>query len=214
MKVLNVMQKKSPIIRYALIALSGLFLCAVLDIIWQYNRTPTLYGGVIEPPKAMPGFTLQSSRGDVSLQDFKGKFVVLAFGYTSCPDVCPTVLADIRQAIAKLEPREAAQIQVIFVSVDYQRDTPEVVDAYVRNFDPNFLGLSGSQAQINQVTSDFGIYYKLNSPDPKTGFYSVDHSAVALVIDQTGALIMTWPFDMPADKIGADLRTLVWQAQR
>ncbi len=208
------MQKKASILRYALIALLILFVFAVLDLVWQYNRAPTYFGGVINPPKQMPDFTLQSVNGDVSLSDFKGQIVVLAFGYMSCPDICPTVLADLRQAALKMDPREAAQVQVIFVSVDYLRDTPKLVDAYVRNFDPTFLGLAGSQDQINKVTSDFGIYYNLNQPDPETGFYTVDHSSVVLVLDPDGALVMTWPFDMAVDKITADLRTLAYQAQR
>lgn len=202
------MKSQARFIWSSMLVLSVLLVVAVLNLVWQWNRPPTFYGGVIEPPKELVDFSLQSTTSLVHLSDFRGKYVILAFGYTSCPDVCPTVLADLGQAFAKLDPAQSERFQVIFVSVDYKRDTPDQVAAYVQNFQSDFLGLGGSQEQIDQVTGDYGIYYQLNQPDPKTGFYTVDHSAVVLVIDPDGRLMMTWPFDMQVDKITADLKAL------
>ena len=136
----------------------------------------------------MPGFTLQSSNGPVSLDSFRGKYVLVYFGYTSCPDICPITLATLTEALAKLGTKKAEDFQVIFISVDYKRDTPQISDAFAKKFNANFIGLGGTEAQINQVTQEYGIYYKLNPPDPTTGFYSVDHTALVQVLNPQGAL--------------------------
>ncbi len=170
---------------------------------------PTYYGSVIDPPKAMPGFTLQSSNGPVSLDSFRGKYVLLYFGYTSCPDICPITLATLTEALAKLGTKKAEEFQVIFVSVDYKRDTPQISDTFAKKFNSNFIGLGGTEAQINLVTQEYGIYYKLNPPDPATGFYSVDHTALVQVLTPQGALILIWPFGTQPDQETSDLATLV-----
>ncbi len=175
--------------------------------IFQYNMPPLIHGSIIEPPKAMPDFTLQSAHGPVSLSDFRGKIVVLYFGYISCPDVCPTTLAGLRQALNNLG-KSADQVQVLFVSVDWKRDTPDKMASYVSAYRPDFIGLSGSQEQIDAVTRDFGIFYQLNPPDAN-GFYSVDHTASVQILDRQGNLIMTWPYGLsPADLLD-DLKVLV-----
>jgi protein SCO1 len=175
--------------------------------VYQLTMPPQIHGSIIDPPKPMPDFTLQSARGPVSLSEFRGKIVVLYFGYTSCPDVCPTTLANLRQALNDLG-QQADQVQVILVSVDWKRDTPEKLASYLSAFHPDFLGLTGAQAQIDAVTRDFGIYYKLNEPDAK-GYYSVDHTATVQILDRQGNLIMTWPYGQtPADLLD-DLKVLV-----
>jgi protein SCO1/2 len=175
--------------------------------IYQFTLPPQIHGSIIEPPKPMPDFTLQSARGPVSLSSLRGKIVVLYFGYTACPDVCPTTLANLRQALTDLGP-QADQVQVVLVSVDWKRDTPENLASYLSAFRPDFLGLTGSQAQIDAVTRDFGIYYKLNEPDAK-GYFSVDHTATVQVLDREGNLILTWPYGQtPADLLD-DLKVLV-----
>ncbi len=206
------MKSRSAYLRPALILLAALLILAIGDLAWQSMRPPQFFGGVIDPPKPMPDFTLQAVSGPAHLSDYRGKIVALAFGYTSCPDICPAVLADLQQALKKLDTQDAAQVQVIFVSVDYKRDGPSQAAAFAQNFNPGFLGLGGSQAQIDQATSDFGIYYKLNEPDAK-GAYSVDHTAVVMLIDRQGRMVMTWPFDMEVEKMASDLRTLVRQSQ-
>jgi len=156
----------------------------------------------------MPDFTLQSINGPVKLSDFKGKYVLLYFGYTSCPDLCPTTLGKLQQVLTRLADRES-QIQVIFVSVDYLRDTPAKLDAFVKNFDKEFIGITGSKEQIDLVTKEYGIYYKINPPDPQTGFYSVDHSASVLIFNRQGKLAMTWPYGLETDQMTSDLQYLL-----
>ncbi len=175
--------------------------------VYEFAKPATFYGSRIEPPKPMPDFTLQSVSGPVTLSDFRGKYVVLYFGYTSCPDICPTISAALKAALNKLGLD--AQVQVIFVSVDYKRDTPEKVSNYMQNFRPDFIGLTGAQGEIDQVTQEFGIYYKLNDPDPATGAYLVDHTATILVLDRDGALVMTWSYDQQPNEIASDLQILL-----
>ena len=175
--------------------------------IFQLMQPPALRGTVIEPPKPMPNFTLQSVDGPVSLSDFRGKIVVLYFGYTSCPDVCPTTLANLRRALNDLGEK-AEEVQLVFVAVDWQKDTPERVASYLSAFHPSFVGLSGAQEQIDAVTKDFGIFYQINPPD-ESGYYTVDHTATTLVLDREGGLILTWRSGMTADEVLEDLKVLV-----
>jgi len=180
-------------------------------LIYQRVTAPSYNGIVISPPKPMPMFTLQSVNGPVSLDSFRGKYVLLYFGYTSCPDICPITLASLTQALSKLDSKKVGRFQVIFVSVDYKRDTPDVSNAFVKRFNSNFIGLSGTEDQINQVTSEYGIYYKLNPPDPKTGFYSVDHTAVVMTLNSVGELILIWPYGTQIDQEASDLAALANQ---
>jgi len=132
-----------------------------------------------------------------SLADWRGKAVVVFFGFTHCPDVCPTTLADVSQAIKQLGP-DAQRVQVLFVTVDPERDTKEALGKYVTAFDPGFLGLYGDAAATQRAAKEFKVYYEKRKTD--TG-YSIDHSAQSYVIDPQGRLRL---FVRP-DRIGADL---------
>ncbi|RQH04627.1 SCO family protein [Paraburkholderia dinghuensis] len=133
-------------------------------------------------------FSLPDSNGTVrSLADYKGKVVVMLFGYTHCPDVCPTTLAEISQALQQLGPDAAKRVQVLFVSVDPQRDTPQILGQYVSAFNPSFAALRPDDAQLKQVAKDFRVYYAKvpgNTPDN----YTMDHTAASYVFDTTGKL--------------------------
>ncbi len=166
-----------------------------------------LHGQVIEPPPVMDDFTLSSAQGPVSLSDFHGKVVVLYFGYTFCPDVCPTTLAVLNQAVTGLGD-SAQNVQVIFISVDWKRDTPEKLAQYTAHFNPAFLGLTGPQPQIDLITKEFGIFYLLNLPN-ENGFYSVDHTASTRALDREGRLSVIWPYETPASDIKSDLLLLL-----
>lgn len=121
-----------------------------------------------------------------TLADFKGRVVVLVFGYTHCPDVCPATLADLTQAMQQLGDA-SQQIQVLFVTLDPERDSPSLLAQYVRAFNPHFMGLVPSDAQLKQVTQDFRIYYaKAKGATPAD--YTVDHTAASYVFDQQGSL--------------------------
>jgi protein SCO1/2 len=174
---------------------------------YEFLVPKKLHGEVIEPPKLMPDFTLQSAGGPVSLSDFRDKVVILYFGYTSCPDLCPTTLAILHQAVDALGDN-AKDVQVIFISVDWQRDTPKILEKYTAHFNEDFLGLTGTQAQIDSFTSEFGIFYLLNLPD-ENGFYSVDHTASIRVLDRQGRLAVIWPYDTQPAEITSDLQVLL-----
>ena len=131
------------------------------------------------------GFALPDHNGvQRSLADFKGKAVVVFFGFTQCPDVCPTALADLAEVKRLLGP-QGDKLQGIFVSVDPERDTPEVLKAYMTNFDPSFLALRPSMDQLPEVAKGFKVFYKkVEGPTPTS--YTIEHSAGSYVFDPQG----------------------------
>lgn len=144
----------------------------------------------------------------VSLDSFRGKLIVLFFGYTHCPDVCPTTLSDMAQAMELLGPEAAARIQVLFVSVDPQRDTPEILQAYVPYFHPSFLGLHGSPEEVARAAKEFRIVYRKHV-EPGATDYLVDHSAGSYVLDAQGHLRLYLPFAQTPQDIAHDLEILL-----
>lgn len=144
----------------------------------------------------------------VTLESFKGKLVVLFFGYTHCPDVCPTTLSDMAEAFKLMPAGASGKVQVLFVSVDPERDTPEVLKAYVPYFHPSFLGLHGSPEQVAQAAREFRIVYRRHV-EPGAGGYLVDHSAGSYVLDGHGRLRLYLPFGHKPQEIADDLLTLL-----
>lgn len=144
----------------------------------------------------------------VSLDTFKGKHVVLFFGYTHCPDVCPTTLSDMAQAIELLGPEQAGKVQVLFVTVDPQRDTPEILKTYVPYFNPGFLGLHGTPEQIAKAAREFKIVYR-KQVEPGASDYLIDHSAGSYVLDTQGRMRIYLPFATPPADIAHDLAVLM-----
>lgn len=134
-------------------------------------------------------FQLQGADASVRLSDFSGKLVLLFFGYTNCPDVCPVTLANISRAMKNLTSEQAAQIQVIFVSVDPKRDTPEHLNNYVKFFGSSFIGLTGTKDQIDKVVKQYGAVYRMVDLDGSAMGYAVDHTSTLYLIDKTGAVI-------------------------
>jgi protein SCO1/2 len=142
-----------------------------------------------------------------SLEDFRGKAVVLAFGFTRCPDVCPTTLADISHAIKQLGA-DAERVQVLMVSLDPERDTPEVLAKYVTAFDPRFLALRGDLAATKKVAAEFKIFFE----KAKTGdTYTINHSAQSYVIDPHGRLRLLVKHDRISQDLASDLREILRQ---
>lgn len=141
-----------------------------------------------------------------SLADFRGKVVVVAFGYTHCPDVCPMTLANLANARRKLG-KEGEQVQVLFVSVDPKRDTPDLLARYVAAFDPTFVGLGGSAADVQRTVKDFRLY--VEERPTGNGEYTVDHTAQIFAYDRKGALRLVMPATTAPDAIASDLRVLL-----
>ncbi|RKP49234.1 SCO family protein [Trinickia fusca] len=132
-------------------------------------------------------FALPDTAGKVrTLADYKGKAVVLFFGYTHCPDVCPTTMAELTQALQQLGP-DAKRVQVLFVTVDPARDTPNVLAQYVAAFNPTFVGLHPSDTQLAKVAKDFRVYYA-KVPGKTPDSYTMDHTAASYVFDPSGKL--------------------------
>lgn len=139
------------------------------------------------------------------LEEFRGKAIVLFFGFTHCPDVCPTTLADIAQAVQSLGP-DAERVQVLMVSVDPERDTAQSLGKYVTAFDPRFLGLRGDAEATKKVAAEFKIYAEKRKQGES---YTVDHSAQSYVIDPQGKLRLLVRHDRIAQDLAPDLRTLL-----
>jgi len=153
-------------------------------------------------------FQLPDTEGRMrSLKDFHGKAVVLFFGYTQCPDVCPTTLNEIAEA-KKLLGADGAKVQGIFVTVDPERDTPEVLRAYVANFGPDFVALRGTPEQTAALAKDFKIFYK-KSEGKTSGAYTMDHSAASFVYDPQGRLRLYTRYGTGTQALADDLRLLL-----
>lgn len=140
-----------------------------------------------------------------ALQDFRGRLVVLTFGFTHCPDICPTILADLAGVLRGLG-KDAERVQVLFVTVDPERDTPELLARYVAAFDARFLGLYGNVEATARAAKEFRIFYEKRKSGES---YSVDHSAQSYVIDAQGRLRLFVRNERIAADLADDLRTLL-----
>jgi len=145
-----------------------------------------------------------------SLEEFRGKIVLVFFGFTHCPDICPTTLADVAGTLKKLAG-DAGRVQVLFVTVDPERDTREVLAQYVPAFDPRFLGLYGDAEATLRTAKEFRIYFAKNQGGAP-GAYTMDHSAQSFVYDPQGRLRIIVRPDRIAQDLEADLRTLLKSA--
>ena len=145
-----------------------------------------------------------------SLQDFRGKVVVVFFGYTQCPDVCPTSMQELVE-VKQMLGKDGDRLQGIFVTVDPERDKPEMLKAYMANFDPSFLALSGTPEQTAAVAKDFKIYYKKVDGKTPTS-YTMDHSAGSYVYDTAGRLRIYNRYGSGAQALAADVKALLAEA--
>jgi protein SCO1/2 len=142
-----------------------------------------------------------------TLEDFRGKVVVLFFGYTQCPDVCPTTLSELAATMQKLGA-DADRVQVLFVTVDPERDTPDLLARYVPAFNPSFLGLYGDAAATEATAKEFKIIYQ-KQPGPTPGAYSVDHSAGTYIFDPQGRLRVYESYGRGPGVFAHDIRMLL-----
>ncbi len=180
-----------------------------LAVGYFFFRPHTFHGTVIQSPEPSYNFTLTSSSGDVSLSDYRGKLVVMYFGYTFCPDICPATLANVAQALRDLDS-QADDIQVLMVSLDPERDTPEMLAEYVGHFYPSFIGITGTKEQLDEVASLYGIFYQKAEGSDATG-YLIDHTATLLVLDREGYLKLVFPFGVTSQEIADDLKYMLRQ---
>ncbi len=162
------------------------------------------HGSTIQSNQAAPSVELDGPNGStVRLTDYEGKVVVLYFGYTFCPDVCPITLAKLDRAMDILGDK-AEDVQVIMVSVDPERDTPEILEQYMAHFNPAFIGVTGDTNAIDRIATVYGVYYEAEEGSDATG-YLVNHTATVMVVDKDGYLKLVLPFEGTAEEIAADL---------
>ncbi len=182
----------------------GLAAVVVLGLLLR----PHQFGGtVLQSPQPAYDFTLTGTDNQpVSLHDFRGKLVLLFFGYTSCPDVCPTTLQEMR-AVLDLLGKHADVVQPVFISVDPEKDTAQRMKAYLANVNPRVMGLVGEMETITEVASRYGIFFQ-KQPYGSAGSYTVDHTATQLLLDEQGYLRVVYPYGTPAEAIARDIRYL------
>ena len=170
---------------------------------------PPFRTGVLEPPGPAPEFTLRADTGKpVRLRDWRGNVVLLYFGYTSCPDVCPTTLSDLADVKKQLGPA-AQRLRVALVTVDPERDTAKRLHTYVQAFDPTFVGLTERKDTLATVWRAYGVYVKSHRVPKSSDGYVVDHSATTFVIDAEGRLRLAISFGTPVADIRHDLQRLL-----
>ncbi len=199
------MDKK--IILVGISSLAVIALAALLTIMFSNSGT---YRGTAysEPYPVAPQIELTKSEGETfRLNDQKGRIVLLFFGYTSCPDVCPTTLAELNLVMKELGDKTKL-VQVIFVSVDPKRDTPEKMQEYVNHFNDKFIGLSGSMEELEIIWKDYGVFRSEVESTSALG-YIVDHTARVYLIDVDGNLRLSYGFQTPVEDIVHDLELLL-----
>ena len=164
--------------------------------------------GAFNPPRAAPDFSLTGSNGiDVKLSRYRGKVVALGFGYTSCPEICPTTMAFLAQARKELGAA-ANDFQVLYVTVDPERDTPDKLRRFVTAFDPSFVGATGTAAQLSAVRNAYGVQVKRLAA-MSDGNYLIHHSSFVYLIDRSGDIRAMMPYGVSSDDIVHDVKVLL-----
>ena len=192
----------------SILLLSGLL--AWLLFAWQPVGEQTLkHEGTAQTESPQGGdFTLQSDQGPVSLADFRGRVVMLYFGYTWCPDICPTNLSMFSRVLSELSAAELAQVQPLFVSVDPRRDTPARLREYTTYFHEKLIGITGTPEAVARTAALYGVAYRAVNPDTEVN-YAVDHSADTYLIDRQGKLVQRMPHGTSAEVMLSAIRSIL-----
>ena len=183
----------------------GLMLVFVLREVAPHSWNGTAFAAP-DPAPAFTGLSFDSGE-PADLTRYEGKVVVVFFGYTSCPDVCPLTLSRVARAIEGLGDR-GDEVQVLMVSGDPARDTLDVLGEYLRNFDERFVGVGGDMASVANMAASYGVFFEAQPPDDD-GFYEVDHTSTLLGIDRQGNLKVIWNPDVEADPLRSDIEELL-----
>ena len=187
--------------------LAGLLGCTLLLGACDRNAPPSFHGNDVTGATFGKDFRLTDPDGkERSLADFRGKVVAVFFGYTQCPDVCPTALARAVEVKRLLGKDDAGRLQVVFITVDPERDTPEVLKAYTAAFDASFLGLYGTPERTAETAKSFAAMYR---KVPTGSSYSMDHTASSYLYDPRGKLRVRLPHALGPHEYAADIRTLL-----
>ncbi len=209
---------------FVLLLLLG-FLSIAAGISLALVRPPAFHGLPFEKPIPAPEFALTDQHGQtVRLSDYRGKVVVLFFGFTHCTVECPITLATFKRVAARLGD-DVARVRFVFITVDPQRDTPARLGEFLAQFDPTFVGLTGSLEEIEDVARAYTVFFNEIPVTPSPGAhihadgtthlhdaedaYLVNHTTLVQVIDQTGMMRLVFPYEARADAIAADLERLL-----
>jgi protein SCO1/2 len=199
--------KKNGILLAAMLAfllfVSG---CQLFSAPYEYK------GAVLDPPLAVPDFELTDTAGQpFHLSEVEADLTLIYFGYTYCPDVCPLTLADVKQALAGVENRD--EVQLVFISVDPDRDTPEVLERYLAAFDPQFIGLTDDFEKVQEMMKPYGAYAEKEEVTDSAAGYLVSHTARLYLVDADRNILLTYPFGFEPEDLKSDLNHLLQQEQ-
>ena len=198
----------AAVVKAALLGSLALPLVACDRLSGSADAPPTFHFTDITGAEFAHSLKLPDADGKMrSLADWKGKVTVVFFGYTQCPDVCPTTLAELSQ-IKKSLGAEGDELQTVFVTVDPERDTPNVLKAYVGSFGPGFTALRGTPEQTAAAAQEFKVFYA-KVPGKTPGSYTMDHSAASFVFDKAGRVRLYVPYGGDPKAFAADLKRLV-----
>ena len=189
-----------------LLGLIALLLALIVGVafFWQpaaENRAP-----VVNPLPAGGDFVLQSANGPVALADYRGKLSLLYFGYTFCPDICPTSLNTLTAGVAQRTPEERSQVAILFISVDPERDSLAHLQTYVRFFDPSMQAITGSAEQVADVAKRYGVFYQKQPEQSAGSGYVVDHTSDTFIVGRDGHLKARMAHDITPDQVAAMIR--------
>ena len=202
---------KQQLVARAFRILTGVLLgLAVILWVFRSGPPPTAQddaGYFLTDPIPAPPFSLLAHTGErISRDQIDTDLVMVFFGYTSCPDVCPLTLSHLTQALQEMGSEGEDRVQVLLITVDPQRDTPERLQKYLGAFHPSFLGLTGSEEEIREVADAFGAFFARSGEGPD---YTVDHTARTFVLDSSGHIPLTFPVTATAGEISRDLSLLL-----
>lgn len=206
---------KRQVLKISTIVVALVFVGSLL-LLWQVlaeekepvsDNTIVYRGSAVEPPLRLTDFSLPASTGEtLSLSDLQGQWVLLFFGFTHCPDFCPTTLAGFRQMMGLLGDDP---VQVLLVSVDGERDTPEILARYLAQFHESFIGMSGDDETLTTIQEQFGLFYQ-RFPREGSDNYTVDHTTRSYLIDPQGYLRMTYAYGTEPEILADTIREMIY----
>ncbi|MCB1484192.1 MAG: SCO family protein [Hyphomicrobiaceae bacterium] len=193
--------------RGPLLAIAGLIIGGLAAVLLLAPSSTTLPQGSVETGKALVGgpFTLTDQTGKrVTDKDFRGKYMLVFFGFTHCPDICPSALQVISAALGKLGDK-AKDVVPIFITLDPQRDTPQKLGEYLSSFDTKFVGLTGSKEEVESAAKAYRVYYQVVPDDKTPGEYTIDHAAIIYLMGKDGEFVTHVPHTNDVDQVVSTL---------
>ena len=187
-----------------LAAISGVLVAKFIVDPPQYTPVAQSGGMVVSNPRQIPDYALVDMNGQpFKLSQLKGRSVLIFFGYTFCPDVCPLTLAELKQIKALLGPN-AADVAVLYISVDPERDSPEVLKRYIGAFDPDFLSATGDIETVRRFATEFGAAFEKQKPAGTSASYLVAHTSFTYLLGRDGRWRMTFAFKTPVEEVARE----------